>query len=91
MKNRELVPATFQSPFTLMRRLSDEMERMFEDFNIRRPFSLLAPEVRTFEWAPANGCRGWPSVRPGAVRGSFPGPSHQRSGVRGLLGNSGWG
>lgn len=53
MKSKELVPAAFQSPFTLMRRLSDEMERMFDDFNIRRPLALLAPEIRTFEWAPA--------------------------------------
>lgn len=53
MRNKELVPMAFQNPFTLLRRMTDEMDRIFEDFEIRRPFALLRPEVRAVEWAPA--------------------------------------
>ncbi|HSC28343.1 MAG TPA: Hsp20/alpha crystallin family protein [Vicinamibacterales bacterium] len=52
MKNKELVPFT-QTPFRLMRRLSDEMERLFEDFEFRRPFAFLAPQEKMFDWIPA--------------------------------------
>lgn len=53
MRHKELAPVTFQSPFNLMRRLSDEMERMFDDFGVRRPLGFLAEEKPAFEWAPA--------------------------------------
>jgi HSP20 family protein len=53
MKRRELAPITFASPFTLMRRLSDDMERVFDEFGLRRPLGLLAEEKPPFEWAPA--------------------------------------
>ena len=43
MKYKELVPAT---PFSLMRRLSDEMDRLFEEVNVRRPFGFFAPEKK---------------------------------------------
>lgn len=41
------------TPFGLMRRLSDDMERMFEDFAVSRPFSPTKPLVRKFDWLPA--------------------------------------
>ncbi|HXW04143.1 MAG TPA: Hsp20/alpha crystallin family protein [Vicinamibacterales bacterium] len=47
---RELVP--YRTPFALMRRLTDEMDRIFEDFEIRRPFAFFKPEVVAAEWAP---------------------------------------
>jgi HSP20 family protein len=53
MKRRELAPITFPSPFNLMRRLSDDMERMFDEFGLRRPLGLLPEEKPAFEWAPA--------------------------------------
>jgi HSP20 family protein len=53
MRYKELAPATLQTPFTLMRRLSDDMERMFDEFNIRRPFGFLTTEKPLFDWAPA--------------------------------------
>lgn len=53
MKDKDLVPASFRTPFTLMRRLSDEMERMFEDVGFRRPLSLTIPAGHTFDWVPA--------------------------------------
>jgi HSP20 family protein len=53
MKEKDLVPTSFQYPFTMMRRLNDEIERMFEDFNVRKPFALFTPELRKFDWAPA--------------------------------------
>jgi len=53
MRNKELAPLTLQSPFNLMRRLSDDMERMFEDFGLRRPLGIRAVEAPVFEWAPA--------------------------------------
>ena len=52
MKDRDLVPASFRTPFTLMRRLSDEMERMFEDVGFRPPLSFLGQPTRTFDWLP---------------------------------------
>jgi HSP20 family protein len=52
MKNRELV--TLQNPFTLMRRVGDEMERVFDEFGFRRPLGFFTkPEVKAFEWTPA--------------------------------------
>ena len=52
MKNRELV--TLQNPFTLMRRMGDEMERVFDEFGFRRPLGFFTkPEVKAFEWTPA--------------------------------------
>lgn len=53
MKDRDLVPAPFRTPFTLMRRLSDEMERMFEDVGFRPPLSFFGSPNRTFDWLPA--------------------------------------
>lgn len=53
MRNKELAPLTLQSPFNLMRRLSDDMERMFDEFGLRRPLGVRAIEKPEFEWAPA--------------------------------------
>lgn len=53
MRNKELVPLAFPTPFALMRRLTDEMDRIFEDFEVRRPFAFFKPELRAAEWAPA--------------------------------------
>lgn len=50
MKYKELAPVT---PFALMRRLSDEMDRLFDEVNIRRPFGFFAPEKPVVEWVPA--------------------------------------
>lgn len=50
MKYKELAPAT---PFSLMRRLSDEMDRLFEEVNVRRPFGFFAPEKPVIDWVPA--------------------------------------
>jgi HSP20 family protein len=36
-----------------MRRLTNEMDRIFEDFEFRHPFALVKPEARAAEWAPA--------------------------------------
>lgn len=52
MKDKDLVPATFRTPFTVMRRLNDEMERMFEDFGFRRPITLAKAIGHTFDWIP---------------------------------------
>ena len=48
MRTKELIP--FTGPFTFMRRMSDEMDRMFDEFNLRRRFT--PPELPTFEWTP---------------------------------------
>jgi HSP20 family protein len=52
MKEKDLTPARVRSPFSLMRRLSDDMERMFDEFDITRPFAL-ARQVPGFDWLPA--------------------------------------
>lgn len=53
MKDMDLVPASFR-PFTaLMRRLTEDMERMFEDIGFRRPLAWMGPATRTFDWLPA--------------------------------------
>jgi HSP20 family protein len=52
MKGKYLVPTT-PTPFGLMRRLNDEMERMFEDFGFRRPFAFITAPEKTFDWIPA--------------------------------------
>jgi HSP20 family protein len=49
MRYKELAPVT---PFALMRRLTDEMDRLFEEVNIRRPFGFFAPEKPIVEWVP---------------------------------------
>lgn len=51
MREKERFPVVFESPFALMRRLSSNMERVFDDFEVRHPF-LLAPEGRPFDWIP---------------------------------------
>lgn len=51
MKEKVAVPA-IQTPFTLMRRLNDEIERLFEDFDFRRPFAAITT-TRAFDWLPA--------------------------------------
>jgi HSP20 family protein len=53
MRNRDLIPGALPTPFALMRRLTDEMDRIFEDFEVRRPFAFFKPEVRAAEWTPA--------------------------------------
>ena len=53
MRNRDFLPGAFPTPYALMRRLTNEMDRIFEDFEIRRPFALIKPEVRAAEWTPA--------------------------------------
>jgi HSP20 family protein len=53
MRYKGLAPAAFQTPFTLMRRLSDDLERMFDEVGFRRPLALLTPEKPAFEWTPA--------------------------------------
>jgi hypothetical protein len=53
MKEKEMVPASFRTPFTMMRRLSEEMERIFEDVGFRGPLALITPTARSFDWLPA--------------------------------------
>jgi HSP20 family protein len=52
MKERDLTPVRIRTPFSLMRRLSDDMERMFEEFDITRPFALTK-RTPGFDWLPA--------------------------------------
>lgn len=52
MKDRDLVPMRFRTPFSLMRRLSDDMERMFEEMDVTRPFTFTRPGGRVFDWLP---------------------------------------
>jgi HSP20 family protein len=52
MKEKAIAPFRSRSPFSLMRRLSDDMERMFQDFDVR-PFALLAPVSQEYDWLPA--------------------------------------
>jgi HSP20 family protein len=53
MKEKEMVPVSFRTPFTMMRRLSEEMERVFEDVGFRGPLALITPTARSFDWLPA--------------------------------------
>lgn len=41
------------TPFGLIRRLNDDIERMFDEFNLARPFTLTRPLARKFDWMPA--------------------------------------
>ena len=51
MRNKDLVPVLSQRPFTFMRRLTDDLDRMFDELNLRR--QAIAPEMPAFDWAPA--------------------------------------
>jgi HSP20 family protein len=51
MKDKDRLPLVLQSPFALMRRLTGDMERMFDDFDIRRPLTFQ-PAARPVDWLP---------------------------------------
>jgi hypothetical protein len=64
------------SPFALMRRFAEEMERLFEDFRLGS--SSLLPRFdlpwESREGGGARGCRAWKS--PSAVASSSSGPTY---------------
>lgn len=50
----------FGSPFTFMRRFSEDMDRLFEDFFLERPFGALATPAWPERWM--AGREAWPAV-----------------------------